>query len=92
MSNMVVIRFSARTARIPEGTAPDERYTYECLILDQNGWDYSFDAAEYSRIPGAVVNGVFQKGRAIAEYFARKKGANITTCIRKIELLDSDLP
>ena len=75
---------------VQEGTAPDERYTFECLVLDKNGWDYSFDAAEYRNVPGAVIDGMLQKGKPIAEYFARKKSAAASTCIRKIELLGLD--
>jgi len=72
------------------GVAPDELYTYECIILDQNGWDYSFDAAAYAAFPGATKDGALQKGKAIAEYFAKKNGVPAEACIRKIELLDSD--
>ena len=72
------------------GVAPTEQYTFECVVLDQNGWDYSFDAEEYEKIPGAKMGGALQKGRAIAEYFAKKNGVPVETCLRKIELLDSD--
>ena len=75
---------------VSEGAAPNELFTFEGLILDQSGWDYSFDAAEFAGMPGAMKDGALQKGRAIAEYFAHKNGANIGACIRKIELLDSD--
>jgi hypothetical protein len=72
------------------GVAPDDKYTYECIILDQNGWDYSFDVDEYEKIAGAKKNGVLQKGSAIAAYFAKKNGVPIGTCVRKVELLDSN--
>ena len=72
------------------GAAPDDKYTFESILLDMNGWDYSFDAEEYARIPGAKQDGALQKGKTIAEYFARKNGAPVEACIRKIELLDSD--
>ncbi len=72
------------------GVAPTEQYTFKCVVLDQNGWDYSFDADEYARIPGAKMGGALQKGEAIAKYFAQKNGVPVETCLRKIELLDSD--
>lgn len=72
------------------GVAPDDKYTYECIILDQNGWDYSFDVGEYQRIPEAKKDGALQKGVAIASYFAQKNGVPVGSCVRKIELLDSN--
>ncbi len=72
------------------GAAPDDKYTFESILLDMNGWDYSFDVEEYARISGAEQDETLLKGKAIAEYFARKNGVSAESCIRKIELLDSD--
>jgi len=74
---------------VQTGMAPNETYTYECFILDQDGWDYSFDAAEYARMSGAVADGKLLKGRAIAEYFAEKNHVSKDACVRPIRLLDS---
>lgn len=74
---------------IQTGDAPNDKYTFECLILDKKGWKYLFDASEYAVLPGASKDGVLLKGRAIAEYFARKNGASAEDCVRKVELLDS---
>lgn len=75
---------------VTHGAAPTEQYTYKCMILDRDGWDYSFDADEYETIPGAKKDGALQKGMAVAEYFAQKNGVPVDICLRKIELLDSD--
>jgi hypothetical protein len=75
---------------VRHGVAPDDKYTYECIILDQNGWDYSFDVDEYEKISGAKKDGVLQKGSTIAAYFAKKNGVPVGTCVRRVELLDSN--
>ncbi|MCE5187607.1 MAG: tubulin-like doman-containing protein [Eubacteriales bacterium] len=74
---------------VAEGAAPNETYTFECLILDQKGWDYSFSVSEYSSRNGTVKNGILQKGKPLAEYFAQKNGVGAASCLRKIELLDA---
>lgn len=71
------------------GEAPYDRYTFQALILDVAGLDYSFDVSEYAKIPGAVVNGVLQKGHAIAEYFAAKNGHKAEDLTRDLLLADT---
>lgn len=76
---------------VQSGEAPNDKYKFECLILDQRGWDYTFDAEEYAALPGAVKDGVLQKGKAIAEYFAKKNRVGVKDCVRTIELLDAGI-
>lgn len=73
---------------VQTGTAPNEMFTYECFLLDQDGLDYSFDVTEYAGLGSASVDGKLQKG-AIAEYFAKKNNVSREDLTRKIRLLDS---
>ncbi len=74
---------------VQSGVAPNDKYTFECFILDNDGWDYSFDVAKYAKTPGASADGKLLKGKPIAAYFAKQNDVDKGACVRSIKLNDS---